>query len=203
MTMKGRDVKARLARTNRSQKELAAFMSAKLGREVSAKSISRLVTEDRRIGVEEANAIEDFFADQGFGDSYFPVPTAAGAPTGKIPLYGFAAAASFDGVAYSSDHVLDWIDAPIRNVDAAFRVTGSSMEPRLFAGETVFVKLGVPPARGEDAVIELKDETQGVLIKTFTAQRDGFVFLHQWNPASEVRLKAQDVRALHAVRLRA
>jgi phage repressor protein C with HTH and peptisase S24 domain len=196
--MKGRDVRTRLARAGRRQAELARFMSEKLGHEVSVKSVSRLVTEDRRIGVEEAAAIEEFFR----GEDYFPV-TVERPRAGKVPLYGMAAGASFDGIAYSSDHVLDWLDAPAINVDAAFRVAGTSMEPRLFAGETVFVKLGMPPAKGDDAVIEFKDERQGVIIKTYQGQREGFVFLSQWNPVAEVRVRYDEVRALHAVRLRA
>ncbi|GIK50331.1 MAG: hypothetical protein BroJett013_30280 [Alphaproteobacteria bacterium] len=203
--MKASELKRRLARADASQADLADFMSRELGRPVSIKAVSRIVTGERlRLGVEEAAAIEAFFDERGAG-GYFPAP-AKRAPESdrpKIPLYGFAAAHnSLDGIAYDSEHILDWLDAPLANIDAAFRVGGSSMEPRLFAGETVFVKLGVTPRRGDDAVIEMKDSAQGVLIKTFEKIDKGFVFLRQWNPVAEVKLRYDQVRALHAVRLR-
>jgi phage repressor protein C with HTH and peptisase S24 domain len=75
------------------------------------------------------------------------------------------------------------------------------MEPRLFAGEVVFVRFGQPPVRGGDAVVELKDDA--VIIKTFTKTAEGWLFLKQWNPESEIRLRWDQVRALHAVRARA
>lgn len=201
--VKGRDVRNRLQRAGRTQAELARHLSARLGRAVSAKSVSRLVLENRRIGVEEAAAIDAFFGEEGQG--FFPLAAERGPPNAraKVPLYGLAGGAGFDAIAYSSDSVLEWIDAPLLNVDAAFRVAGASMEPRLFAGETVFVKLGVGPARGQDCVVELKDETQGVIVKTFQQQREGWVFLRQWNPENEIKLRWDQVRGLHAVRARA
>lgn len=206
--MKGPELKRRLARAQASQAELAAFMTAQLERPVSIKAVSRIVTGDRaNIGFDEAQAIEAFFEARGAGGPLPPLPPSA-APFGrspnKVPLYAMAAAHNpLDGIAYSSDSVLEWLDPPMANIDAAFRVGGSSMEPRLFAGETVYVKLGVSPKRGDDAVIEMKDERRGVLIKTFEKIEKGFIFLRQWNPQNEVKLRYDEVRALHAVRLRA
>lgn len=201
--MSGQNLRNRLRQSGRTGRELAAFMSRELNYPVSERVVSSIVNGQRnRLSVEENAAIEAFFK----GGEHFDVPVDRSAPRGgsrKIPLYGFVAAGSLDGVAYSSDSVLDEIEAPIHNVDAAFRVAGASMEPRLFAGETVFVKLGVTPRRGDDCVVEMADEKQGVLIKTYQQSKDGFVFLAQWNPSSEIRLKASDVRAIHAVRLRA
>lgn len=177
-------------------------MTRELNYPVSERVVSSIVNGQRsKLSVEENAAIEAFFksADQ------FEAPVERTPQrTGRlIPLYGFVAAGSLDSVAYSSEHILDEIEAPMRNIDAAFRVSGASMEPRLFAGETVFVQLGVTPRRGDDCVVEMADEKQGVLIKTYQQSKDGFIFLAQWNPQSEIRLKASDVRAIHAVRLRA
>lgn len=196
--MKGQELKRRLRATRRKQAELADFMTRELGYPVNLKAVSRIVTGERqKISVEENAAIEKFF---GGADIYFAADDRDA--EGKIPLYGMAAGGNGDGIAYGVDSAIDWLNPPILHVDAAFRVAGSSMEPRLYAGETVFVKMGVPPKRGDDTVVELKDEAKGVIIKTFEKSADGFIFLRQWNPQQEVRLKAGDVRAMHAVRLR-
>lgn len=202
---KRRDIKTRLRQRGATQAELARFMTERTGQVVSTKTISRIINEPtRKLSVEEDRAIEAFLGDEA---DPFIAPAGVYAPPRaaslKIPLYGLVAAAGGDSIAYSSDTVLDELDAPIRNVDAAFRVAGSSMEPRLFAGETVFVKLGMQPARNDDAVIEMKDDTKGVLIKTFVKMADGYFFLRQWNPDREIKLRYDEVRALHAVRLRA
>lgn len=204
--MKGTDYHRRLTQRGLTQAALAKFMTEHLGRPVSAKAVSRILTgANKRFDVEEANAIEQFL--QIHGDNA-PASAPAGQyepprSTQRIPLYGFAAAADDDHIAYGADSVLDWLEPPALNLDAAFRVAGSSMEPRLFAGETVFVRLGLRPARGNDCVVELKDESAGVLIKTFTKASNGWVFLRQWNPDIELKLRWDEIRALHAVRLRA
>ncbi len=74
------------------------------------------------------------------------------------------------------------------------------MEPRLFSGETVVVALNVTPTRFGDCVVELKDGTG--LVKQYRGRRDGYVFLYQYNPEREVRLREDEIRAIHAVQLR-
>ena len=77
------------------------------------------------------------------------------------------------------------------------------MEPRFFAGESVFVHAGLPPARGQDCLIEFRDGS--AVIKSYRGQRDGFVFAWQYNPSAdesnELRYQGTDVKALHAVEL--
>lgn len=201
--MKGQELKRRLARADATQAELAAFMSHRLGRPVAIKNISRIVTGERlRLSVEEAAAIEEFFELRAAGVALAPERPIGGTLAPRIPLYGLAVAGDAqNAIAFNNDSVIQWIDAPIANVDAAFRIAGDAMEPRLYAGETAFVKLGVPPRRLDDVVAELKDGR--VLIRTFDKIEKGFIFLRQWNPAQELRLPYDSVRALHAVRLRA
>jgi len=115
-------------------------------------------------------------------------------------VYGFALAGTRDGFSMASDHVVDRIEVPmglVRGRAIAIRVAGDSMEPRLFAGETLIVGLDVPPVRDRDCVIEFRDGSG--IVKQYKGQRDGIVFLHQYNPEQEVRVDASTVKAIHAV----
>jgi phage repressor protein C with HTH and peptisase S24 domain len=103
-------------------------------------------------------------------------------------------------VAIATDQVLDRIEIPAgltRGEAFAIRVSGDSMEPRLYSGELVIVGKGVPPQKNGDCVVELRDGS--ALVKQYRSQKDGVVFLHQLNPDQELRLDAAKVRAIHAV----
>lgn len=182
--MKPPEIRARLKDTGRTQ--------AALGRAIgkSKDSVSRLLTGQRALEVDEAEAISAFFGeDQPAGPTFV-----------QIPVYGYAAAGSDDRVSIASDQVLDRIEIPAgltRGEAFAIRVSGDSMEPRLYSGELVIVGKGVPPQKNGDCVVELKDGS--AVVKQYRSQKDGVVFLHQLNPDREVRLEAVKVRAIHAV----
>ena len=177
----------RLERSGRSQSALARH----LGKTVHA--IGRLVKNERELTPSEVAEIEAFF-----GDAAPVEPTIE-----RIPVYGYVAAGGVDRIAMGSDHVLDYLEVPAgltRGHPIALRVVGDSMEPRLFSGETVIVGLGVAPARYGDCVVEYRDGS-GV-IKQYRGQRDGKVFLYQYNPEQEFPVDASAVKAVHAVLFR-
>jgi SOS-response transcriptional repressor LexA len=182
--MKPPEIRARLKETGRSQ--------AALGRAIgkSKDSVSRLLAGQRSLDVEEAEAIRSFFGeDQPAGPVYV-----------QIPVYGYAAAGGSDRVALASDQVLDRIEIPAgltRGEAFAIRVSGDSMEPRLYSGELVIVGRGVPPQKNGDCVVEMRDGS--ALVKQYRSQRDNVVFLHQLNPDEEIKVDATKVRAIHAV----
>lgn len=181
------DLKRRLQIAGRTQEELAEGLG------ISAHSASRLVRGARKMSVEEQDKIELWF--RSVGDSA-PVDG-----QGKIPVFGYAAGNSGDRVAFTNDRALEWVSPPplvtLTGPMAGLRVMGVSMEPRYFSGELAVVALHLHPARGADCVIEFQDGSAD--IKTYERSRDGIVFCRQWNPEQEVRYKAGDVRALHAV----
>ena len=186
--MKGSDIKSRLEKSGKRQTALAGH----LGRSVHA--ISRLVNSERELMPSEIALVDAFF-----NDNSAPSEPA----TVRVPVYGYAAASDGDRVALGSDQILDHIELPAgfaRGEVMAIRVAGDSMEPRLFSGETVIVSLNVTPARFGDCVVELKDGTG--LIKQYRGRRDGYVFLHQYNPEQEVRLREDQIKAIHAVQFR-
>ena len=118
-----------------------------------------------------------------------------------IPLLGYAAGSGGDRIVWNTDQPLDWVEAPpMRDTSIqilAIRVSGDSMEPRLFAGETIYVGRKLAPARNGDAVIEFNDGT--AVVKSYGGMRQGFVFARQYNPDEELKYEATKVKAVHAV----
>jgi phage repressor protein C with HTH and peptisase S24 domain len=185
--MKPPEIRSRLRATGRTQTALAAHLGK------SKDSVSRLVAGQRSMDIDELAQIKEFF-----GDDQPAAPT-----TVQIPVYGYAGAGGDDRVVIASDQVLEYIEIPagmVRGEAIAVRVAGESMYPRLFSGEMVIVERNVPPVRNKDAVIELKDGS--ALVKEYRGQKDGVVFLFQYNPEGEVRVPADQVRAMHAVKYR-
>lgn len=185
--MKPPEIRRRLRESGRSQTALAKHLGK------SKDSVSRLVNGVRSMDVEELQAIQNFF-----GEAEPKHPDFV-----QIPVYGYAGAAGPDRVVIASDQVLEHIEVPYgltRGETIAIRVAGDSMEPRLYSGELVIVELGVPPSRGGDCVVELKDGT--ALVKQYQGIRDQYAFLRQLNPDQEVRLPLTQVKAIHAVKYR-
>lgn len=179
--------RSRLKATGRSETELALA----IGKTKSA--LSRIMTGERKdLRQSELDAIEGALA------QFEGKPLR---PTGLIPLLGYAAAGGEDHISWALDKPLDWIEAPpMRDTNTevvAIRVSGDSMEPRLFSGETIYVGLNIAPARGGDAVIEFTDAT--ALVKSYFGRRDGTVFARQYNPDKELRFPGTKVKGLHAV----
>ncbi len=122
-------------------------------------------------------------------------------PAGMIPLLGYAAAGGTDLIVWNADDPVQWVEAPPMLDGSsdilAIRVSGDSMEPRLFAGEVIYVGRKLAPSRNGDAVIEFNDGT--AVVKSYGGTRQGYVFARQYNPDSELRFDASTVKAVHAV----
>jgi phage repressor protein C with HTH and peptisase S24 domain len=183
--MKPLDLKSRLERAGRSQVALARHLN------ISKDSAYRLVNAQRDPTVNEAAEIEAFFSD-GLED--------VGPRMIEVPVFGYAAAGGDDRIALASNLVLDTINVPAglgAGELMAIRVAGDSMSPRLFPGEIVIVGRNLPPQRNGDCVVEFMDGT--AIVKQYRGQREGYIFLFQYNPETEVRISATKVRAVHAV----
>lgn len=181
--MKPPEIRSRLKATGRSARALADYVG------VSKDSMSRLLNEQRTMGVEEAERIKSFF-----GDDRPEPPEYI-----RLPVFGYAAAGGQDRVAMASDQVLDYVEIPpglVRGDAFGVRVAGESMYPRLFSGETVIAERNVPPVRNREVVVELTDGTG--LVKEYRGMRDGVLFLFQYAPEEEVRVPLTKVRAMHA-----
>ncbi|HEY3694096.1 S24 family peptidase [Phenylobacterium sp.] len=119
----------------------------------------------------------------------------------RVPLYGFAAGSDGERFALNDGQILDMVDLPrgmsLKGEFFVVQAIGSSMEPRIWPGERKLVQRGVPPGRDQDAILEFHDGT--AVLKTYKRERDGQVFVAQYNPEKEVRYDASSVRAIHAI----
>lgn len=186
--MKPPEIRARLKQTGRTQIALARSIGK------SKDSVSRLLKGERGLDVEEAQQIRAFFGD---------VDQNAGQNAEQVPVFGLPMPGGDDRFSLQADQIMDRIELPggmTRGETIAVRLPGDDMAPRLFSGEIVIVAKGVPPARNGDCLVELKDGSG--LIKQYVGQREGQVFLRQFNPDEEVRIPAIQVRALHSVAYR-
>lgn len=159
--------------------------------------LGRLLDRGDDLKINQARQIKSFFDDAADAGGRVPEPE----PRRRAPMYGYAAGSSGDRIAFNPGEIIEWIELPPgmdpRGDVFTVRAIGSSMEPRIFDGETLVVQRGMPPARGRDAVIEFNDGS--AVVKTYKGQKDGHVFAWQYNPDTEVRFEMSTVKAVHAV----
>lgn len=121
---------------------------------------------------------------------------------GLLPLLGTAVGGE-DGAFVLNGEVADRLPAPpgLESAPGAYavQVTGSSMEPRYFEGETVYLHPGQHPQPGDFVVVQLTDGR--ALIKRFlrpSKDRTG-VKLEQYNPPLRFTVPLADIRAMHRI----
>jgi phage repressor protein C with HTH and peptisase S24 domain len=129
---------------------------------------------------------------------------AKGAP-GWIPVYGHAVGGKDGEFVLSGNQVSEVIAPPsLLNVRDAYAVyvVGDSMEPRYFAGETVFVNPRLPISRGAFVVAQIsKDEgpQPRAYVKRFLSQDGKRLRLEQYNPKKILEFPASTVVAIHRI----
>ena len=176
-------------------------LAKKLGLDPS--DLSRRLKRSGEPTASQAKLVNDFLEGRGEGDDDAGAATiACGASGRRLPVFGYAALGGTEGsdrIALASDQVLDHVEVPaglVRGEAFLVRLVGESMYPRLRSGEQVMVERGVGPVRNDDVLVELTDGTG--LVKEYRGQRDGYLFLFQYNPEQEVRIPLTQVRKLHA-----
>ncbi len=164
---------------------------------------SRRLKSHVDLTVAEARRVESWFKNEPT-PAYQPhEPPRAESPK-KLKVFGYAATSDGDRIAVASDRVLDMLELPSGlelDPEEYFVILpiGSSMEPRIFAGEPQVVRRNYPPARDKRVLIEFTDGT--AVIKSYKGQKDGRVFAEQYNPPKIVDYDAASVRSLHAITL--
>lgn len=124
-----------------------------------------------------------------------------------LPVFGLAAG-SLAGQAVMTPEPVEFVPCPpalTRVRDAyALTVTGTSMEPRYFAGDLIFIHPHRPVRPGDHVVVQVrKDPSQAGVnetwIKRFKADTETEIVTEQYNPRADMRFKRQYVAAIHRV----
>jgi len=125
--------------------------------------------------------------------------------TGWIPVYGHAVGGK-DGEFVLTGNQVSEVPAPpslshVRDAYAVY-VVGDSMEPRYFAGETVFVNPRLPISRGAFVVAQIskgEEPHPRAYVKRFVLQDAKRLRLEQYNPKKILEFPASTVVAIHRI----
>lgn len=164
--------------------------------------LSRKLKTRGDLSLREVRKIEAFLKDEPESLDGLTEPAVQFMHRGQLKVFGYAATSDGDRIALASDRVLDTLQLPTGmdlDPDEYFVVLpiGSSMEPRIFAGEPQVVRRDYPPARDKKCLIEFNDGT--AVIKAYRGQKDGRVFAEQYNPPKVVDYDATAVKTIHAI----
>lgn len=189
------DIPSRLRVLRRSQADLARHLG------LDPSSLTKTIHGKRRVTPPEVAKIEAFLGERLAVTMTAPLGARRIQRPTKTPVYGYAAAGGEDRIAYADDQVLEYFDPPpFWNGSGELiyiRLVGDSMEPRYFSGEVVPVRLNLPPAKGQDALVLFNDAT--AVLKTYVGQNAGKVFVRQYNAPKEIIYEGSSVRSLSAV----
>lgn len=191
--MELKDIPQRLRLMNRRQADLARHL------QLDPSSLTKTLNGQRRVQPAEVIAIEAFFGEKLVLATVAP-QTPRRRAAGKPQLFGYASD-DHQRIAFAPDKVTLEVEPPpfwdgVGEL-AYVRQIGEEMEPRYLQGEVIPIRLNVPPAKGGDCLVELTDGT--AILRTYDGQRQGSVFVKQYNEPRLTALLATQVRALHAV----
>lgn len=110
-------------------------------------------------------------------------------PRRRLPVYGLAVAGDDGRFELNGQRIADVLCPPsLENVRDAYAVYvhGSSMEPRYYPGETVWVHPHKPVSRGDFVVAQIRNDEPGDpplgFVKQFISRNSRELLLEQFNP---------------------
>jgi phage repressor protein C with HTH and peptisase S24 domain len=122
-----------------------------------------------------------------------------------IPVYGHAMGGKDGEFILSGNQVSEVLAPPnLSHVPDAYAVyvVGDSMEPRYFAGETVFVNPRLPISRGAFVVAQIskgQEDQPRAYVKRFVSQDTKRLRLEQYNPKKILEFPISTVGAIHRI----
>lgn len=126
-------------------------------------------------------------------------------PGERIPVLGQAVGGN-DGRFVFNGETMAEVFAPsplwgVRNAYAVY-VSGDSMEPRYFAGETVYINPHMPARQGDFVVVQVvedPEEPPAGYIKQFVAMSGDKLRCRQFNPAKDIQYNRARVLSVHKI----
>jgi phage repressor protein C with HTH and peptisase S24 domain len=125
--------------------------------------------------------------------------------TAWIPVYGHAMGGKDGEFILSGNQVSEVLAPPnLSHVPDAYAVyvVGDSMEPRYFAGETVFVNPRLPISRGAFVVAQIlkgQEAEPRAYVKRFVSQDTKRLRLEQYNPKKILEFPISTVGEIHRI----
>jgi SOS-response transcriptional repressor LexA len=124
----------------------------------------------------------------------------------KIPVFGSAQGGS-DGRFPWNGEIVEYVSPPphLSGVVGAFAVyvAGSSMEPRYYAGELLYVHPARPVTNGSFVLVELKPESEGetprAFVKRLVRRTATKMTFEQFNPPKEFDIKSSDIKEMRRI----
>lgn len=124
----------------------------------------------------------------------------------RLPVLGMAECGP-DGWSLLNGEVIDTIPRPTLLAGAkdayAVYISGSSMEPRYYAGEAAFIHPGKPVTVGAFVLVQLKPEADGeapkAVLKRLVKRSGTRVVLEQFSPPKTFELRADEIQSIHRV----
>jgi phage repressor protein C with HTH and peptisase S24 domain len=123
-----------------------------------------------------------------------------------VPVRGTAAGSHLRGAFQLDSDIVDYVRRPETLATAkdiyALYVEGSSMEPRYFPGDLVYINPNKPPRSGDVIVVQSKyhDEHQiEATIGVYVKKIDGHIIIQKYNPPAEVKIKCNEATIIHRV----
>jgi len=122
-----------------------------------------------------------------------------------IPVYGHAMGGKDGEFILSGNEVSEVIAPPsLSHIPDAYAVyvVGDSMEPRYFAGETVFVNPRLPISRGAFVVAQISSGQEPVpraYVKRFVSQDSKRLRLEQYSPKKVLEFPISTVVSIHRI----
>lgn len=122
-----------------------------------------------------------------------------------IPVYGHAVGGKDGEFVLKGNQVSEVLAPPnLAHVPDAYAVyvVGDSMEPRYFAGETVFVNPRLPISRGSFVVAQISKGEEAeprAYVKRFVSQDAKRLRLEQYSPKKILEFPASAVVAIHRI----
>ena len=134
------------------------------------------------------------------------VPPLPPIPGDRIPVRGAGQGGSEGWFPWNGE-IVDYISRPPHLAGAtdayAVYVAGSSMEPRYYAGELVYIHPGKPVTIGSFVLVQIRPEAEGdaprAFMKRLVRRTANKVTLEQFNPPKNFDIKTSDVLSMHRI----
>jgi phage repressor protein C with HTH and peptisase S24 domain len=203
--MEKKEIIAALEAAGKTRAALAAYLG------VTPPTVTKMLNSKRPFRQEEIVKIRRFLLGE-VSASYAPdakpdvrrVDTSVEIPTRStmprdVPVYGTAWGGE-SGDFTMNGETGDYARRPARFLGRAdlfaLYVQGTSMEPRYFSGEMIFVEKDRPPQNGDHVVIELLPDESGVreaYLKVLIGRTPTKIRLRQYSPAKEIEIDRRKV----------